>query len=758
MTGCSVSDDALMTPVIEPGNSDSNSSGQIERTVLGQWEMVYDEASGQFSATPIRGGENHYNVTAWLFPPACNDCLKIDVISFKPALKYIELNVTLRNPTGFDAYDVRGIVMVETPGVGMQYPDAFTDLWDYGGFVTINPFLAYAVDQPKRKFAAKSSHSRIYRFSYNSLADFQGVVFTVDASWPVNCREPYELTQCHTTGPFVGLGKQDIECRVGSWNNDVNSVEVLLDDVLGYQYPVEMEPIGGGWWSAKDVYWHGGGAEPGTYGAVVLAKTQGSAIYLINYVTVTIETDQVINGWARAFGGDGPVYANAAATDSFGNIITGGMFYYTVDFDPGPGSYELTANGYVDAFMSRFDPSGDLIWARSWGGESSYYEEKVTAIEIDSGNNIYAGGMFYGENADLDPGPLVDEHSAGDNLDVFVSKFDPDGYLYWARNWGGDEEISLDGMCMDSEGNIYITGYFRGIIDFDPGPEVEERDAVSDHGIFLSSLDCNGDFRWVAAWPDMFADYYGSVFDVAADNSGRIFLTAALQGAVDFDPGPGIDTHSSGWATDAFLICLSETGDYLWGRSWGGASDDWGLAVDADKDGNIYVGGVFGDTVDFDPGEGVQEATSNGSYDVFISKFDPDGTFQWVRTWGGEYDDWVKRLDVSDAGSLAATGEYRYKVNFAGNQGEDFHTSNGYSDCFVASYDLNGDYLWADTFGGKYTDSGYDVTYNKSGKYMYTVGIFSYEVDFFPGPGVDIHEAGSNSDAYLMKLERDGSW
>jgi hypothetical protein len=96
---------------------------------------------------------------------------------------------------------------------------------------------------------------------------------------------------------------------------------------------------------------------------------------------------------------------------------------------------------------------------------------------------------------------------------------------------------------------------------------------------------------------------------------------------VDFDPGGGVDDHTSNGAFDAFLSQFDSSGYINWARTWGGTLSDTGYGVAADVSGNAYVTGYFSGTVDFDPGTGVDSRISNGGEDVFLSKFPPDGNW-----------------------------------------------------------------------------------------------------------------------------------
>ena len=100
-----------------------------------------------------------------------------------------------------------------------------------------------------------------------------------------------------------------------------------------------------------------------------------------------------------------------------------------------------------------------------------------------------------------------------------------------------------------------------------------------------------------------------------------------FEGTVDFDPGIGVDWHTSNWIRDIFLSKFDSTGTFLWAKTWGGTIEDEGWDVAVDGLNNVYVTGFFGSTVDFDPGSGEDNHTSNGYNDVFLSKFLPDGSW-----------------------------------------------------------------------------------------------------------------------------------
>jgi len=183
--------------------------------------------------------------------------------------------------------------------------------------------------------------------------------------------------------------------------------------------------------------------------------------------------------WVRGFGGTQFDIAAAVAVDPSGVFVTGG-FVGTADFDPGPGSLNLTSGGLQDGFVVKLDNSGALTWADQLGGAGSGYENPV-GIDVDGSGNAHVSGTYQG-TADFDPGPgtfLVSSTSGGGD-DVFALGLGAGGSFLWAAPMGGSclghacqcctqgDDRAL-GMTVDAAGNTYTVGYFRGIADFDPG-------------------------------------------------------------------------------------------------------------------------------------------------------------------------------------------------------------------------------------------------------------------------------------------------
>jgi hypothetical protein len=433
-------------------------------------------------------------------------------------------------------------------------------------------------------------------------------------------------------------------------------------------------------------------------------------------------------------------------------VYATGFYYGTVDFDPGPGVDNHTSNGIYDVFLSKLDSLGNFQWAKTWGGSDS---DNGYGVAVDGSGNAYVTGFFQ-STVDFDPGPGVDNHTPNAGCDAFLSKFDSAGSFIWAKTWGGDGQDSARGVAVDGSGNAYVTGDFEEIVDFDPGPGVDNHTSNGNDDVFLSKFDSSGNFLWAKTWGGIDYDYGCCV---AVDGSGNAYVTGVFQDIVDFDPGSGVDNHTSNGAFDVFLSKFDSSGTYFWVRAWGGLIySEIGYGVAVDGSGNVCVTGFFEQTVDFDPGPGIDNHTSNGQ-DIFLSKFDSSGNFLWAKTWGGHsaaYGDIGRGVAVDGSGNVYSTGYFEDTVDFDPGPGVDNHTVN-YGGIFLSKFDSSGNFIWAKTWGDSWFTSGIGVAIDGSGGACVT-GDFYGTADFDPGSGVDNHTSNGDRDAFLSKFKPDGSW
>jgi hypothetical protein len=315
----------------------------------------------------------------------------------------------------------------------------------------------------------------------------------------------------------------------------------------------------------------------------------------------------------------------AIARDAAGNIYVTGLFNGTVDFDPGPGTVNLTSAGANDIFVAKYTPTGALIWAKGMGGTG---EDQPLAIAVDASGNVLTTGAFNG-TADFDPGPGTSNLTSAGNADIFVSKLDSNGNFVWARALGGTSFEQGQGIAVDLAGNVFTTGRFSVTVDFDPGAGTANLTSAGSNDSFVSKLDGSGNFVWAKQMGGTTSD---QGIAIAVDSSGNVLTTGGFSGTADFDPGDATFIFTNAGSSEAFVSKLDGSGNFVSAEHFGGAgSVGSDIVVDA-ASANVFTTGSFNGTADFDPGPGTANLTGNS--DIFVSRLTVHSKVLWSQSGG----------------------------------------------------------------------------------------------------------------------------
>jgi hypothetical protein len=457
--------------------------------------------------------------------------------------------------------------------------------------------------------------------------------------------------------------------------------------------------------------------------------------------------------WAKGIGGISDDWGNDIALDSAGNVYTTGTFQGTVDFDPGVGTANLTSAGDRDIFVSKFDNNGNFVWAKSMGGTGL---DNVHRIALDLDGNVYTVGEFIG-TADFNPDGSVENLTSTGSVDIFVSKLDNDGNFVWAKSIGGIKIDTGSSIALDNDGNVYITGWFEGTADFDPG--VDEAILTSiNKDAFISKLNSDGNFLWAKGMAgENFLSVSGAG-DIALDSGNNVYITGSFLRTVDFDPGGGeFKLTSTNGSDDIFVSKLDSNGNFVWAKNMGGIRSEYSGGIALDSSGNVYTTGSFDSpTADFDPSVGgTANLTSAGGADIFVSKLKGNGDFVWAKSMGGIGTEYGTSIALDTNGNIYTTGQYDNTVDFDPDAGT---TANlaclGGTDAFVSKLDSNGNFVWAKRMGGSGADWTSDVALDSSGN-IFTTGSFEGTADFNPGAGTANLTSAGFGDIFISFIPAD---
>lgn len=467
------------------------------------------------------------------------------------------------------------------------------------------------------------------------------------------------------------------------------------------------------------------------------------SFFLFIFYTCPLDVSAATYSWTKTMGGVGDDHANSVIIDNLENIFITGQFDGSVDFDPGAGTDNHTSVGGNDVFLTKINSDNTYGWTHTIGGLSN---EQANSVATDTSGNIFITGQFEG-TVDFDPTVGTDNHSSAGISDIFLTKINSDGTYGWTKTMGGLETDSGSSIDIDANGNVYIVGTFRVTVDFDPSATIDSHTSLGAYNVFLTKFNSDGTYGWTKTMGA------SSGAELVIDASGNRFITGRFLSTVDFDPGAGTDNHSSIGSFDIYLTKINSDDTYAWTKTLGGVETDDAYALAVDLNENIYFSGVFANTVDFNPGVDIDNHTSNGVNDTYLTKINSDGTYGWTKTLGGTGYEYGKALTVDSSNNVYLSGGFEDTVDFNPSVGIDNGTSEGSIDVFFTKFSSDGIYVWTRTFGGIGGDIAESITLDSNGN-LYVVGYFTDTVDFDPGASIDIHTSAGFTDAFLTKFTK----
>ncbi len=368
-------------------------------------------------------------------------------------------------------------------------------------------------------------------------------------------------------------------------------------------------------------------------------------------------------------------------------------------------------------------------WSKSFGDLNSSQEGRCVAL--DSANNVIMTGFFWGT---VDFGGSVLTSSGG--LDIFLAKLDPNGDHLWSKRFGDSSDQTAITVINDNANNLIITGSFEGTVDFGGGPLT----SAGESDIFLVKLDSNGNHLWSRNFGD--SDHQ-SVSSTTVDNANNVIITGSFEGTVDFGGGPLTSTGN----VDIFIAKFDSNGNYIWSRIFGDSEAQLCRSVTVDSTNNVIITGCFEGTVDFGGGP----LTSAGGYtggDIFLAKFDLNGTHIWSKCFGDSVDQRSNCVTVDSTNNVIIAGQFGGTIDFGGGP----LSAAGHYDIFLVKFDPNGGHIWSNKFGEEGYQNCKSVAVDSSNQVIIT-GAFHGTIDFGGGPLT----SPDNFDIFLVKFDPDSN-
>ncbi len=485
--------------------------------------------------------------------------------------------------------------------------------------------------------------------------------------------------------------------------------------------------------------------------------------------------------WVKRVGATRYVTPQGAAALPDGGALVTGFFCGTATFGPGePGETTFASPSLADyeIFLARYSRDGTLAWAKRAGGLGLDESHAVAAGPDDGAllTGYFAYSATFGEGEPNETTLLT----AGQA--IFVARYNADGTLAWARapdtGEGPVEGISGYGIAALSDGSAVATGTFDKEVVFGLGETNEiTLTPAGEIDVFVAKYNPDGTLAWAkrAGGP---GEDVGWGISVYAD--GSAVLTGGFCSTATFGLGElnEITLWSIGYA-DVFVAKYNPNGTVAWARGVGGHLDkDYGRSVAALPDGSAIVTGFFGHTdsgmhlggsATFGEGEPNETTlTSDGSDDVFLAKYAPDGNLVWAKRAGGTVDDEPCAVASLPDGGSVLTGYWGYvhqsdpgfgshTITFGPNEQYQTRltTMGSKHDIFVARYRPDGTIAWAQRAGGTTEDRGRAVAALPTGDVIVS-GHFSGTATFGSGTTLTASAADLFVAKYGEDLDSDG--
>lgn len=369
------------------------------------------------------------------------------------------------------------------------------------------------------------------------------------------------------------------------------------------------------------------------------------------------------------------------------------------------------------------------LWAAQFGASG---EQRANAIAVDAAGNILVAGRLAG-TMPFGAGTLA---SAG-GLDAFVVKLDANGQPVWGRVYGDAAAQEALGVAVDGAGNVLVTGYFHGTVDFSGGAgPAHTSQGLAD--AFVVKLSPGGDHLWSKTAGGAL-DQYGVA--VAADGLGNAIVGGSFDGATDF----GVASPASFAALDGFVWKLDAAGAPNWVKTFGESGDDETLAVAVGPSNHVFATGYYDEEVDF----GAGPIGDGGGSDVFLVEIDPAGSYVFGKGYQALDDQYGRSISLDAAGDIFLSGGAQTEVSFGGPP---LPIQGLPEDVFAVKLDPSGAEIWLRVFGDAESQSIGGSAVDGAGDLVLT---FSNDGTVDLGGGPLVGAAVGDSDVVVAKLHGD---
>lgn len=389
-------------------------------------------------------------------------------------------------------------------------------------------------------------------------------------------------------------------------------------------------------------------------------------------------------------------------------------------------------------------------FAKGVGGTSF---ENAMGIALDSLNNIVVSGYFAG-TADFDPSITTAQNltSNGSN-DVFLAKYDSAGKYIWAINIGGpNDEFTYADPVVDAGGNIYVCGLYGTTCDFDGSAAQAIIPNNGDNDGFIAKYDSAGNFQWAKGFGGTVND---DVYHIDLDANNDILFAGSFLDTADLNPDASVLNFISAGGAEVFFGKLDNTGSLVFVNVMNGLQDDRLYSITHDLNNDIILTGSFNDSIVLNPNGTSQLLTDANGLSSFVAKFSSLGSYQWAFALSKCL---PFGLSVDHDNNILTSGQFSGPTDFdPGVNSKILSGQVGSYDSYLAKYTSNGNYIFANRFGGNQLDCAYAV-HEMADSTIALTGFFNLTADFDPSITIASLTSAGAGDVFVARYDAGGNY
>ncbi|WP_243473536.1 hypothetical protein [Winogradskyella sp. MH6] len=327
-----------------------------------------------------------------------------------------------------------------------------------------------------------------------------------------------------------------------------------------------------------------------------------------------------------------------------------------------------------DYWVLKFDATDQLQWQKTYGG--SLDDRGSDIIQTSDGGYAILGYSFSNDGDATENAGLQD---------YWLVKLDANGNISWEKSFGYQGADSGITMTETNDQGFLVTGILDVTASGGEGNSSRNANRHAGGDYWALKLDISGNLEWSHYFGGNFTD---TPYGVVQTNDNG-YIVVGSSDSEDTDISSNIGTY------DFWVIKISESGDLVWEKSFGGSQIDEARAIVKTNDGN-YI--IAGDTRSSDN----DVSQNKGAADLWFIKISPSGNLIWERTIGGSSFDVARAIKKSQNNGFLLSGSSR-------SSDMDVSENKGQNDAWVLKTDNNGNLLWETTVGGSNIDFSYDV-------------------------------------------------